>query len=280
MTFQTDSIASIVPSFRLDGRIAVLTGGAGGLSVVLSKALVAQGAAVALVDLNQELCEAAAVDLRDWALSQGINPVPEITAWSCNVGDAEQVKECCEKINLHYNNIADLLIHTAGFCYNAPALEYPDDKAAALINVNLNGAYYVSKYFAQPLVAAGKPGSIILIGSMSGVIVNHPQPQFAYNASKAGVIHLTKSLACEWAPYNIRVNCLSPGYIFTPLTKKVCENGEDGAKMQAAWEERVPVQRLAQPQEFIGSILYLASQSASSYTTGENLVVDGGYQCW
>ncbi|KAH3688059.1 hypothetical protein WICPIJ_000952 [Wickerhamomyces pijperi] len=279
MTFQTDSIASIVPSFRLDGRIAVLTGGAGGLAVVLSKALVAQGAAVALVDLNQELCDLAAVELRQWAESQGINPVPEITSWSCNVGDADQVKDCCDKINVHYNEVADLLIHTAGFCQNVPALEYPDDKAAALINVNLNGSYYMSKYFAQPLVAAGKPGSIILIGSMSGVIVNHPQPQFAYNASKAGVIHLTKSLACEWAPYNIRVNCLSPGYIFTPLTQKVCE-GEGGAALQAAWESRVPVHRMAQPQEFVGSILYLASQSASSYTTGENLVVDGGYQCW
>jgi D-arabinitol 2-dehydrogenase len=111
---------------------------------------------------------------------------------------------------------------------------------------------------------------------MSGVVVNHPQPQVAYNMSKAGVIHLTKTLACEWSQYGIRVNCLSPGYILTPLTKNVIGGH---VELKNEWESRIPMGRMAETKEFVGSIIYLASQ-ASTYTTGENLVVDGGYQCW
>jgi D-arabinitol 2-dehydrogenase len=270
-----DSIESLVPSFRLDGRVAVLTGGAGGLAVTVSKALVAQGASVALVDLNLAACEQAAEELRLWAKQHGLDAF--VSAWECNVGDASDVEQCVKSITQHHGEPADLLIHTAGYCQNFPALDYPDSKAHDLVNVNLLGSYYISKYIAKELVAHNKQGSLILIGSMSGVIVNDPQPQVAYNMSKAGVIHLVKSLACEWAPYGIRVNCLSPGYILTPLTKHVI--GNDTA-LKETWESKVPMHRMAEPKEFVGSLLYLASQSASSYTTGENLVVDGGYQCW
>lgn len=275
MTADNETIDSIVPSFRLDGRIAVLTGGAGGLAVTVSKALVAQGAAVALVDLNLETCQAAAEELTAWAKGHGIDAT--VSAWACNVGDADNVEETVKAITQHYGTPADLLIHTAGYCQNFSALEYPNQKAHDLVNVNLLGSYYISKSIARELVDHGKTGSLILIGSMSGVIVNDPQPQVAYNMSKAGVIHLVKSLACEWAQYGIRVNCLSPGYILTPLTKHVIGGN---ATLKNQWESKVPMNRMAEPKEFVGSLLYLASQSASSYTTGENLVVDGGYQCW
>lgn len=274
---ELDTIESIVPSFRLDNRIAVITGGAGGLAVTLSKALLAQGAHVALVDLNQTICDKAAAELIEWGQKSNILPLPQVSSWSCNVGDADEVDACVARINEFYGTPADLLVHTAGYCQNFPALEYPNQKAADLVNVNLMGSYYISKSIAKALVDAGKPGSLILIGSMSGVIVNDPQPQVAYNMSKAGVIHLTKSLACEWSKYNIRVNCLSPGYILTPLTKHVIGND---VELKNSWESKVPMHRMAEPKEFVGSILYLASQTASSYTTGENLIVDGGYQCW
>lgn len=272
---EIETIASIVPTFRLDGRIAVLTGGAGGLAETVSKALVAQGAAVALVDLSLELCESAAEELRLWAKLQGIDAV--VSAWACNVGDADNVEATVRAITAHHGEPADLLIHTAGYCQNIPALEYPNKAAHDLVNVNLLGSYYISKSIAKELVDHKKTGSLILIGSMSGAIVNDPQPQVAYNMSKAGVIHLVKSLACEWAQYGIRVNCLSPGYILTPLTKHVI--GGD-AHLKQVWESKIPMHRMAEPREFVGSLLYLASQSASSYTTGENLMVDGGYQCW
>lgn len=275
------SYENVVPSFRLDGKLAILTGGSGGLASVISRALVAQGAEVALVDMNLDRTTQAAKDLLLWAETElkGVNasPIGKVSAWACNIGDAESVEETFTAVNTHHEKIATVLINTAGYCENYPAEEYPALNAEALMKVNGLGALYVSQSFARPLIANKLKGSIILIASMSGSIVNDPQPQCMYNMSKAGVIHLAKSLACEWAKYNIRVSTLSPGYILTPLTKNVI--GQD-AEMKNAWESKIPMKRMAEPKEFVGSILYLASESASSYTTGHNLVVDGGYQCW
>lgn len=271
-----DTVESIVPTFRLDGRTCVITGGAGGLALTVSRALLAQGANIALVDLNLEVVEKAAVDLKKWAVGANITNIPKIGGFQCNVADYKRVQAVIVEINEYFDDIPDLLLHTAGYCQNYEALEYPDDKVADLLNVNLLGSYYISKYFAKSLVENNKTGSLILVGSMSGVIINNPQPQTPYNMSKAGVIHLTKSLACEWAKYNIRVNCLSPGYILTPLTKHVIGSNTE---LKHEWESKIPLGRMAETKEFVGSILYLAT-NASTYTTGENLVVDGGYQCW
>lgn len=275
------SYENVVPSFRLDGKLAILTGGSGGLASVISRALIAQGADVALVDMNLDRTTQAAKDVLEWAQTEmkgaHASPIGKVSAWSCNIGDAESVEETFTAINTHHEKIATVLINTAGYCENYPAEEYPSQNAEALMKVNGLGALYVSQSFARALIANKLPGSIILIASMSGSIVNDPQPQCMYNMSKAGVIHLAKSLACEWAKYNIRVSTLSPGYILTPLTKNVI--GQD-AEMKNAWESKIPMKRMAEPKEFVGSILYLASDSASSYTTGHNLVVDGGYQCW
>lgn len=273
------SYENVVPNFRLDGRLAIITGGSGGLALVISRALVAQGADVALVDMNLSRTEMAAKEVLQWGAEElkGKSPVGQVTAWSCNIGDAASVEETFTAINEKHGKIADLLINSAGYCENFPAEDYPAANAEGLMKVNALGAFYVSQSFARPLIKHNLPGSIILIGSMSGTIVNNPQPQAVYNMSKAGVIHLARTLACEWAKYSIRVNTLSPGYILTPLTKNVIAgNGE----MKEAWESKVPMQRMAEPKEFVGSILYLASSTASSYTTGHNLVVDGGYECW
>ena len=275
------SYDNVVPNFRLDGRLAILTGGSGGLAAVVSRALLAQGAQIALLDMNLERTKAAAKELEAWGQEslKGAHesPVGAVSAWSCNIGDFEQVEECFKNINEHHDTVADLLINTAGYCENFPAEEYPSANAEGILKVNGLGAFYVSQAFARPLISSNKKGSIILVGSMSGTIVNDPQPQCMYNMSKAGVIHLTRSLACEWAKFNIRVNTLSPGYILTPLTRNVISGHSD---MKEAWESKVPMKRMAEPKEFVGSILYLASESASSYTTGHNLVVDGGYECW
>lgn len=275
------SYDNVVPNFRLDGRLAIITGGSGGLASVISRALVAQGAEVALIDMNLERTKQAAKDVVAWAQEtlKGAHEsaIGEVSAWSCNIGDAESVETTFQAINQHHNNISDLLINTAGYCENFPAEEYPATNAEGLMKVNGLGSFYVSQSFARPLIQNNKKGSIILIGSMSGTIVNDPQPQAMYNMSKAGVIHLVRSLACEWAKYNIRVNTLSPGYILTPLTRNVISGHTE---MKDAWESKIPMKRMAEPKEFVGSILYLASDSASSYTTGHNLVVDGGYECW
>lgn len=275
------SYDNVVPNFRLDGRVAIVTGGSGGLASVISRALLAQGADVALLDMNLERTQIAAKELLTWGQEtlKGAreSPIGQVSAWSCNIGDAESVDTTFAAVNEHHGKISDLLINTAGYCENFPAEQYPATNAEGIMKVNGLGAFYVSQAFARPLIQANLKGSIILIGSMSGTIVNDPQPQCMYNMSKAGVIHLVRSLACEWAKYNIRVNTLSPGYILTPLTRNVISGH---AEMKDAWESKIPMKRMAEPKEFVGSILYLASESASSYTTGHNLVVDGGYECW
>lgn len=275
------SYENVVPNFRLDGRLVILTGGSGGMSHVLSRALVAQGADVALVDMNLERTKLAARGVVGWAEGalKGAreSPIGQVTSWACNIGDADSVTETFAQINEAHGKIADILINTAGYCENFPAEEYPAKNAEGILRVNGLGAFYVAQAFARPLIQHNMKGSIILIGSMSGTIVNDPQPQAMYNMSKAGVIHLMRSLACEWAKYNIRVNSLSPGYILTPLTRNVISGNTE---MKETWESKVPMKRMADPKEFVGSVLYLASDSASSYTTGHNLVVDGGYECW
>lgn len=275
------SYDNIVPNFRLDGKLAVLTGGSGGLALVILRALVAQGADVALVDMNLERTTQAAKEVLQWAEEnlKGAHgtPIGKVSAWLCNIGDATSVEEVFTQINVEHGTIASVLVNTAGYCENFPAEDYPAANAELIMKVNGLGALYVSQLFARALIDNNLPGLIILIGSMSGTIVNDPQPQAMYNMSKAGVIHLARSLACEWAKYNIRVNTLSPGYILTPLTKNVIGAH---AEMKEAWELKIPQQRMAEPKEFVGSILYLASESGSSYTTGHNLVVDGGYECW
>ncbi|CAH2352575.1 D-arabinitol 2-dehydrogenase [ribulose-forming] [[Candida] railenensis] len=274
------TLDNIVPNFRLDGKLAILTGGSGGLASVISRALIAQGADVALVDMNLERTTAAAKDVVLWAeehLKGSPNAIGKVSAWACNIGDAASVEESFASINEHHGQPANILINSAGYCENYPAEEYPSLNAEGIMKVNALGAFYVSQSFARPLIAGNLPGSIILIGSMSGTIVNDPQPQALYNMSKAGVIHLGRSLAVEWAKYNIKVNVLSPGYILTPLTRNVISGHTE---MKDAWESKIPLKRMAEPKEFIGSILYLASDTASSYTTGHNLVVDGGYECW
>lgn len=275
-------ITDIVPTFRLDNRLAIVTGGSGGLASVISKALLAQGASIALVDMVQDRVDKSAEELAEWGSFNQIplstvQGVKKISSWQCNVADDAEVTKVFNDVNLKHQAVADLLIHTAGFCQNIDALDYPAKNAQNLVNVNLMGSLYCSQAIARNLVAARRPGSLILVGSMSGVIVNDPQPQCAYNMSKAGVIHLVKSLACEWAKYDIRVNALSPGYIATPLTKQVLAGNEE---LKNSWESRVPLKRMADPKEFVGTILYLANTEASSYTTGENIMVDGGYQCW
>lgn len=281
MSVNEYSYENVVPDFRLDGKLVIVTGGSGGLALVLSRALVAKGAEVALVDMNLERTTQAAKDVVTWAEEQlkGKHelPIGRVSAWSCNIGDAAHVDKCFADVAEAHGKLATVLINTAGYCENFVAEEYPASNAESIMKVNGLGAFYVSQLFARPLIAAKQSGLVILIGSMLGTIVNDPQPQCMYNMLKAAVIHLARSLACEWAKYNIRVNTLSPGYILTPLTKNVIGLH---AEMKEAWELKIPMHRMAEPKEFVGLVLYLASDSASSYTTGHNLVVDGGYECW
>ena len=137
-------------------------------------------------------------------------------------------------------------------------------------DVNYNGVFYVATAFARYLVAHEKGGSIVNTASMSATIINTPQEQIAYNSSKAGVVHMTHTLACELARYNIRVNCISPGYMQTPMTAKRPQELKD------YWCERIPMGHMGVPDNLATGVIYLMSDSAA-YTTGCNLIMDGGY---
>jgi NAD(P)-dependent dehydrogenase (short-subunit alcohol dehydrogenase family) len=168
----------------------------------------------------------------------------------------------------------DVLVNNAGLVHNIPSEEVPDEEWLAVISVNLTGAFWCCREVGKAMLERGS-GSIVNIASMSGIISNHPQPQSAYNASKAGVITLTKSLAGEWASRGIRVNSVSPGYIRTPLT----ELGMSKSAWSGVWLSSTPLGRLAEPHEIAPAVLYLASDAAS-FATGTNLVIDGGYTSW
>lgn len=248
--------------FDLSGRGALVTGGARGLGLAMARALGRHGARLALLDLDGEGVERAAEELRGEGL--------ETLALRGDVTDADDMATRVADVVAAYGTL-DILINNAGIVANVPAEEMSVADWQRVIDVNLTGVFLTAQAAGRQMIRQGK-GSIINIASMSGTIANYPQPQCSYNASKAGVIMLTKSLASEWARYNIRVNAISPGYMRTELTAKFFEDPETIRQ----WLDPTPMHRPGEPQELGGLAVYLASD-ASSFMTGSNVVIDGGY---
>jgi NAD(P)-dependent dehydrogenase (short-subunit alcohol dehydrogenase family) len=163
----------------------------------------------------------------------------------------------------------DVLVNNAGYCIHRPALEVTAEEWRVVMDINVDGVWNCSQAFGRLMVDQGS-GSIVNIGSISAQIVNRPQWQPGYNASKAAVHQLTKSLAAEWAPHGVRVNALAPGYVKTEMAPV------DEPQYRRQWIEDAPQQRYALPEELGPSVVYLAS-AASGFVTGSVLVVDGGY---
>ena len=257
----------MIPEFSLTDRVAVVTGGARGLGLEMMDALAEAGASVGARDLLGKQAIAAA---REVGERRGVRSA----AWSLDVTDNEQVQATFAKIEHEFRKI-DILIAAAGIVIGEAAEESTAESWRKVIDVNINGLFFTAQAAGRSMLAR-KSGSIILIASMSGMIVNTPQKQASYNTSKGGVIMLAKSLAAEWAPHGVRVNALSPGYMRTAITGQVLA-GKPG--LLETWEHLIPLGRMGEPRELRGSAVFLASD-ASSYMTGQSLVIDGGYTAW
>nr|XP_036588994.1 D-arabinitol dehydrogenase (short-chain dehydrogenase) [Colletotrichum truncatum]KAF6800636.1 D-arabinitol dehydrogenase (short-chain dehydrogenase) [Colletotrichum truncatum] len=205
-------------SFSLEGHVGVVTGGARGLGLVMGQGMVYSGSDLAIVDLNKEEAELQAKNIIETFKKE--NPeatrVPKVTAHYSDVSDPASVEACIAEVIAAHGKI-DNLVTSAGFTENFDAVNYPIDRMRKLWGVNVDGTYLFAISVAKHLMERKSPGSMVFIGSMSGSIVNVPQPQAPYNAAKAGVRHLAASLAVEWAHAGIRVNCISPGYMLTAL---------------------------------------------------------------
>ncbi|OLT43752.1 3-oxoacyl-ACP reductase [Saccharomonospora sp. CUA-673] len=246
--------------YTLEGRTALVTGGAQGIGAAIAKGLGEAGARVFVCDRNAEVGEATAKELG-----------AEFVA--ADVTDSASIDAAVEQVVATAGSI-DVAVNNAGIVHNHPSEDLTDEDWRRVMSVNLDGVFYSCRAEAKRMLAQGS-GSIINTGSMSGHIANRPQPQSAYNAAKAAVVHLTKSLAGEWSARGVRVNSVSPGYVGTELTKRGMNNEE----WRAAWIDGTPMGRVAEPREIAPAVTFLASD-ASSFCTGTDLVVDGGYTVW
>ncbi|KAF7544913.1 hypothetical protein G7046_g9678 [Stylonectria norvegica] len=240
----------------------------------MGQGMVFSGSDLALVDMNKEEAEKQTKLLVEAFKKE--NPqaqrIPKVTAHYADVSDPVSVEACIAEIVQAHGKI-DNLVTSAGFTENFEAINYPIDRIRKLWGVNVDGTYLFATAVARHLMERKSPGSMVMIGSMSGSIVNVPQPQAPYNAAKAAVRHLAASLAVEWAHAGIRVNCISPGYMLTALTQKILDDNPD---LKEKWTSLIPQGKMGQPQDLMGPVTFLLSD-ASLYVTGADLRVDGGY---
>jgi NAD(P)-dependent dehydrogenase (short-subunit alcohol dehydrogenase family) len=252
--------SSVLDLFRLDDRTAVVTGATRGLGRAFALALAEAGANVVVIGRDKDAAERVAGELAD----RGRERLVVLG----DIRDRASVMSACERSVERFGAV-DILVNNAGTCIHKPALEVTDDEWREVMSTNVDALWLCSQVFGAQMVERGR-GAIVNIGSISAQIVNRPQWQPAYNASKAAVHQLTRSLAAEWAPFGVRVNAVAPGYVKTDMAPV------DEPRFQRYWIEDAAMGRYALPAEIAGAVVYLASD-ASSFVTGSVLIADGGY---
>jgi NAD(P)-dependent dehydrogenase (short-subunit alcohol dehydrogenase family) len=255
---------NVMSMFNLKGETAVVTGGGQGLGRQMALALAEAGANVVVAQRRLEVAEKTAEEIRKLGR--------ESLALSVDVTKSQDVQKMVDQVMKKFGKI-DILINNAGIAQAKSTLGMSEEDWDNMIDIHLKGAFLCSQMVAREMVKV-KKGNIINISSMSGFIVNRPQKQSHYNSAKAAVAHFTRSLAAEWAKYNIRVNAIAPGYMKTEMTAEVMDT--DRSK---EWLDLTPMGRFGEPYEIKGLALYLASP-ASSFMTGSVIMLDGGYCLW
>ncbi|MFC1900092.1 SDR family NAD(P)-dependent oxidoreductase [Chloroflexota bacterium] len=251
---------SIENLFDISGRKALVTGAARGIGKVVAITLAEAGCDVSLVGLHIEGVEKLAEEIN----GMGVKAI----AFQADVSKKDEVARAFARTANEFGHL-DICVNNAGVSMQKPVEDMPEEDWDIIMDTNMKGVFLCSQEAAR-LMIPQKSGSIINIGSISAHIVNLPQKQAVYNTSKAGVVMLTKSMALEWAPYGIRVNSISPGYMKTEMTL------ETMAPLFPTWESLTPIGRLGMPEELRGAVIFLASE-ASSYMIGVDVVIDGGY---
>jgi NAD(P)-dependent dehydrogenase (short-subunit alcohol dehydrogenase family) len=252
--------------FKLDNRVALVTGGGRAIGLACVEALAEAGAKVVIADNDLKVADEGQAAMK----AKGY----DVDVVAMDVTKTDQVNKVADDVVKKFGKI-DILVNNAGIARSeTPAETVTDEHWLNVIDVNLNGTFWCCRAFGNHMLKA-KSGNIINIGSMSGFIVNKPQEQAFYNASKAGVHHLTKSLAAEWGTRGVRVNAVAPTYINTPLNAFV----KSKPAMYDAWIGGTPMARLGEVEEIASVVLFLAG-GAASLMTGSVVVVDGGYTCW
>jgi NAD(P)-dependent dehydrogenase (short-subunit alcohol dehydrogenase family) len=242
----TDPLAD----FRLDGDVAVVTGGASGIGRVVAHAFAAVGATVAIFDV---------------AGAAGAN------AHKVDVADEAQVKAAFAEVVARHGRV-DVLFNNAGIAVREPTTELTLENWNKVVEVNMTGVFLCAREAARHMLAAGRGGRIVNTASIMGLSGGGLYPNISYQATKGAVVNMTRALAVEWARHGIRVNAIAPTWVRTPLTRAITENPDLVRRI----EQLTPMGRFAEPEEIVGAVLFLASR-ASAMVTGHVLAVDGGF---